>query len=314
MSVNPLFPEWIMESFTKGGAALNERSKELFAKTVELSSHFDQSYLSIPAQSELGVLKSTKPEDIHKQYGIDSPREFILLNLLESFHYHAVYQIRELALSLIDALSQGRFFVAAIINRSMLEVVAINYYTFRRLESHSAECLDILRSAVRTRSNKEKATQSEKYGKKTFEIITLLLDSNAATSIDWKEYLQKFDVAIETQEISKKLNVLTAIQDLQKASKLPLEDSYKIMCEFVHPNAGSKMLIVNTRTNHDESMYRLTIGDNKGNSEAALFYVDHMAEAMYYTITLAMSLFTRSQDLAEKFAKPVDRKSSETHH
>jgi hypothetical protein len=314
MSGLQILPEWIVHSVAESEGFSNTRSNEFFVKTLEMSSHFDKAYLSIPDSSDLGVLRSTAPNDIHRHYRINSPREFILLNVFETFHYQAIYQVRELSLALIDALNLGRFFVAAIINRSLFEVIAINYFTFRRVESHSAECFDILLSASKTRSSREKAAQLERYGKKTFEIATLLFDANAATSIDWKDYLQKFGVAIETQEISRKLNVLTAIQDLQKASKLPLEDIYKIMCEFVHPNAGSKMLIVNTRTAHDDLMYRLTVGDNRGNSEAALFYVDHMAEAMYYTITLAMTLFNRSQDLAEKFAKLVEKNSSETRH
>jgi hypothetical protein len=312
MSANDVLPQWIIESVSRSGAVLNDRSREFFAKTLEISSHFDQSYLSIPDKSDLGVLKSANPKDIQEYYEINSPREFILLSALEAFHYHAVYQVRELGLALVDALIQGRFFVAAIINRSMLEVVAINYYTFRRVERHSSDCFDFLRGASKTRSKAEKARILEKYGLKIFEIATLLFDANSATSIDWQDYLQKFGISIEAQDATKKLNVLTALEALQKASKLPLGDVYKTMCEFVHPNAGSKMLVVNTRKPHDQLMYRLTIGDNKGNSEAALFYVDHMAEAMYYTITLALTLFNRSQNLVSQIDALTRVNSSDT--
>jgi hypothetical protein len=314
MSANNLLPRWIIEAVNQRSAVLNDQSREFFAKTLEMSSRFDQSYLSIPAKSDLGLLKSANLQDIQEHCKIDSPREFILLSVLENFHYHAVYQVRELGLSLIDALTQGRFFVAAIINRSMLEVVAINYYTFRRVERHSSDCFGLLRDIAKTKSKREKARILEKYGEKTFEIFTLLFDANAATSINWQDYLRKFGMSIAAQDVAKKLNVLTALEDLQKASKIPLDDAYKTMCEFVHPNAGSKMLVVNTRNSHDQLMYRLTIGDNKGNSEAALFYVDHMAESMYYTITRALTLFNRSQDLIQKIDALARVKSSDTCH
>ena len=95
----------------------------------------------------------------------------------------------------------------------------------------------------------------------------------------------------------KKVNVKTAIEYLEKQSALPLWDAYNMLSEFVHPNAGSRMLIINTKRSSLPLMDALIIGDNKLNVEAAMFYVDHLAESMFYAWTLALTLNQRSQNL-----------------
>ena len=57
------------------------------------------------------------------------------------------------------------------------------------------------------------------------------------------------------------------------------------------------MLIINTKRENDPFMDAVTLGDNKSNPEAVLFYVDNMAEGMFYTISLALSLNEKGQKL-----------------
>ena len=108
---------------------------------------------------------------------------------------------------------------------------------------------------------------------------------------------ERFDIKIPESGNSKKIHINTAIEDMEKKSKLPLFSAYSILSEFVHPNAGSKMLVTNTKNPHNPLMDSLRIGDNKSNPEAVLFYFDHISEATYYTWTLALTLFHRGQDL-----------------
>ena len=292
------FPAWITEAFNNNAEKVNPKSREFFEKLLKLVPHFDQAFLSIPATSDVGVLKNFDPKEVQKQLGLESPHEFILLNVIELFHFQATYQLRELTLSLLSAMSEGRFYVAAITSRAMLEVVCINYYTFRRAEKQFEQCLELLKNAAKTKSSKERARLLSSYYQGTYEIFSKVFDANAASSISWPEYMQeKFNVTVETGELVKKVHVSTAIPDIEKKSGLPLSNAYKILSEFVHPNAGSKMLIVNTKQSRYPLMDSLTIGENKGNAEAAFFYVDHLAESMFYTWTLALTLFHRGQDL-----------------
>jgi len=185
-----------------------------------------------------------------------------------------------------------------LLNRSILEVVCINYYTFRRIENQFKLNLKFLQAAAKTKSKIEQKKMLDKYYAGTYEIFSKLFDANISTSIDWQKYMQdKFKVTITKSEEQKRIHVQTAIQDIEKTSGLRLEEAYSILSEFVHPNLGSKMLIVNTRNANDSLMDSLTLGGNKSNSEAALFYFDHLAESMFYTVTLALSLFDRGQKL-----------------
>lgn len=176
----------------------------------------------------------------------------------------------------------------------MLEVICVNYYTFRRIDSRFKRCLEFIKAAAKTKSAAEKSKLLNKYHQETYEIFSEVFDANTASSIDWpKLLLEKHSITIPTGYVTKKIHVNTAIRDIENQSGLPLVDAYNVLSEFCHPNAGSKMLVVNTKRTHDPLMDALTIGDNKANSEAALFYIDYMSESTFYALTLALTLVDR---------------------
>ena len=121
---------------------------------------------------------------------------------------------------------------------------------------------------------------------------------------------EKFQINIAASEQSKKVHVNTAIEDIEKQSGLPLKEAYNLLSEFVHPNAGSKMLVVNTKQSHHPLMDALKIGNNKGNPEAALFFIDQLSESVFYTWTLALTLFNRGQELLEVIDRLIPKEPS----
>ncbi len=315
MSGPNIFPIWIVDAVNKNQSQLNSKSKEFFENIIDIFPHFDQFFLSIPATSDLGVLKSYDASIIQKNYEAASPQEFILLSTCELFHFQSIYQLRELGLSLLSSLTNGQFYVSAILNRAMFEVVCVNYYTFRRVEQKLKQCLEYLHTAAKTRSPTERKNILKKYYQGTYEIFSSLSNANSASSINWKRYYsEKYNVITSANDEVKKIHIGTVIPDLEKVSGLPLSRAYEMLSEFVHPNAGSKMLIVNTKRPHDVVMDRLVIGDNKDNVEAALFYTDHVAESMFYTLTLALTLFDREQKLISALACLVSGKIPKVVH
>lgn len=300
MNKAPNFPNWIADAIKANQTKLSPKSKYYFEKLLELLPFFHQKILNLPETSDIGVLRSYSPKNLQDEFGITVSPEFILQNVFETFHFQAIYQLRELGTSLFDSLGEGRFYVSAIISRAMLETVCVNYYTFRRVDSQLRDCIETLKSAVRTRSELERSRILAKYYQGVYEIFSKLYDANLASSISWKEYMrEKFGINLGGGEDSKKVHVNTAIEDIEKKSGLPLKEVYGVLSEFVHPNAGSKMLLVNTRLPHLPFMDALRIGDNKGNSEAVLFYVDYLSEAMYCSWALALSFFDRGQEIVE---------------
>ena len=155
-----------------------------------------------------------------------------------------------------------------------------------------SECFKWLQLASKTKSPNERDNLNSKYGENLYKIYSLVYDANTATSLDWGSYLTQFGWSI-TSEPSKKKNTQDAIADIAKKSKLPLTDVYDVLSEFVHPNAGSKMLVINTRQAQHQLMDVVTVGNNRHNEEAGLFYVDHLAEGLYYSLTLSLSLSDR---------------------
>jgi hypothetical protein len=315
MKNNNEFPEWIVNTFNQNQDQLSPRSKEFFEKILENFPHFDQSFLSIPSTTAIGVLKSYDPAQVANQYGFKSSIEFILLNIFESFHFQTIYQLRELGASFFAALSEGRFYVSALLIRSMLEVVSVNYYTLIKVENKLRQNLAYLKSATKTKSVSEKEKLLQIYYQGTYEIFSRLFDANTATSIDWQKNLQdKFGFTVSKSEKRKIIHVHDGIKDLAKASGLPLWEAYSNLSEFVHPNVGSKMLIVNTKHEHDPYMDAITLGENNSNSEAALFFIDYMAESIFYTLTLALTLSDRGQKIIVLLDNMVKEEGSKTVH
>lgn len=288
------FPDWIVTVASKNQASINKESQDYFDKVKELYPHYVSAYIDIPSHVELGVLKSHNPAEVSDYFQKEGPSEFIIFNIYETFHFVFVYQIRELSLIMQDCLESGKFFGAAIINRSIFELVCTNYYTFRRVESKFSECIEMIKKLARTKSAVEKETLKKQYFEKLYEIYAVLHRGNTASSINWQEHMQKFGLAKSEDRDVERMHISTAIEDIQKQSKMPLQKIYGLMSEFVHPNYGSKTLIIKTSSKHNDLMDKLTIGENQNNGEAALFYIDQCSEGLYTTLTLAMSLIDRS--------------------
>ena len=315
MSRSPAFPAWIVKTVENNSDQINPKSREFFEKLLELVPHFDRAFLSIPATCDIGILKSYDPNEVQRHFELESPIEFIMLNAFELFHFQTTYQLRELSISLLSELTEGRFYVSAITSRSMLEVVCTNYYTFRRADNKFKQCLEIISNAANTKSTNEKSRLASRYHREAYEFFSTIFDANTGSSIDWSKYMQnRFNQNIKAGEQVKKVHVNTAIEDIAKQSGFPLQGAYNVLSEFVHPNAGSKMLIIKTKQSRYPLMDALTIGDNKENSEAALFYIDHVAESMFYTWTLALTLFHRSQKLIAVLDELVPKGSSRNVH
>jgi hypothetical protein len=309
------FPDWILNAVHKNKSQLNSKSIDFYDKFLEYLPHFDSCFISIPTTSAIGVLKSYAPDELEANYGFKSSVEFILLNIFEKFHYQATYQLRELAISLFEALGEGRFYVSALLNRAMLEVVCVNYYTLTKVESKFMQNLKYLQSAIKTKSPDEKEKLLKIYYQGVYDVFSKLFDANTSASLDWQKYLDgKFGIIIPKSEKKKIIHVHDGIRDLEKASGLPLWEVYSTLSEFVHPNLGSKMLIINTKHEHFPFMDEVILGDNKGNSEAAIFYIDHIAESMYYTVTLSLTLFDRGQKLISLLDHMSSENGGETVH
>lgn len=301
------FPDWIINSVGKNQASINKESLEYFEKVRDLYPHFVNAYVDIPSNVDLGVLRSHNPSLVSDCYQKIRPCEFIVFNVYETFHFILIYQVRELFQVMQDCLESGKYFGVAIINRSIFELICTTYYTFRRVESKFSDCIKILKKIVKTKSAIETKTLTKQYFEKLREIYVALHRGNTASSIDWQDHMQKFGlVELEKSEINK-IHIGTVIEDIQKQTKMPLSKIYGLMSEFVHPNYGSKTLIIKTSNKHDELMDKITIGDNNNNEEAALFYIDWCSEGLYVTLTLAMSLFDRSSKLLTALSQIIEK-------
>jgi hypothetical protein len=310
-----IFPEWIMAVEKSDGHKLNTVSRDFFKKSMEIYPNFREAYANCPETSEIGILKNHDPCVLEDHYEKSTLAYFIIANISETLHYQFLYQTRELALAFHSALERGMFYTAATLHRSIFESVCIYYYTLSRVEKKYKESEGLLASIAKTKSNSEKSKLTPKYYNILYDIYSLVFRANTATSLDWGDYLKKFGYTGDgSHNSSDRIHVNTAIEDLAKKSKLPLQDAYNLMSEFVHPNYGSKTLVIRTARPHQKYMDVVALGDNFENPEAALFYLDNFSESLFYTLTLACSLNERSIRFLDKVFKLISEVNKEKGH
>ena len=118
------FPAWIANEAIKNRDQLSIKSFTFFEKALEIYPSFLSMYINIPKTCELGVYKSLSPRSLEEEYDKNTLPYFISANSAEVFHYNFIYQIREIGLAMHQALEAGSFYVASVLNRSMLELVS----------------------------------------------------------------------------------------------------------------------------------------------------------------------------------------------
>lgn len=299
------FPAWIANEAKKNRDQLSANSFAFFEKALEIYPSFLSMYINIPKISELGVLTNSSPWSLEEEFDKRTLPYFISANSAEVFHYNFIYQIREIGLAMHQALEAGSFYVASVLNRSMLELVCSSYDTLRRVEAEFKESMFRLKEASKTKSVSERGRTFTKHYEGVFKIHALLHEANTTSSINWAEHMKEFGYDLKLIE-HKKIHVHNAIKDIGRLSDLPTWKIYGLMSEFAHPNLGGKMLVVNTRRPKTRFMDVVVLGENSGNSEAALFYIDQLSESLFCTITLACSLSDRSQNFLNHIFGIID--------
>jgi hypothetical protein len=299
------FPQWILREVRNSSVSLNGASLSFLEKVVDLYPHFDQRYISAADRSNLEALSTYDLDQIANLYHGADPRLVILRSEYEQFYFVTCYQIRELAPIFAKAFADGDFYTSVIIARSVLEISSCAHYILRRLQSKFIEISKVATSSQKTKSADQKRKLHIEFLTKIYEAFSHLHRANRASGFPWAEHLGRFGVELNDASFGKVLHTGTCMEDISKAYKLPIESCYAVLSEFVHPNFGSKTLLVGSREPINAVMDRLKIG-SVNREEKCLWFVDHISESLYHTLNLALTfhqsggeLYTFICDLSE---------------
>ena len=289
---NSHFPEWIMREARENSASLNVASLEFLEKVAELYPNFGATYIIALPQADLEAVSTYDFDQLQSIYPDRYPILVILRSEYEQFYFIICYQVRELSISFAKSLTDGDFYASAILARSVLEICSCAHYTLRRLQSKFVEISKVAMNLARTKSPSHIAAGRKDLLKKMYEAFEYLHRANRPSNFPWADHLERFGVKINEDSFEKALHTNDCIKDISKASKLPIENCYSILSEFVHPNFGSKTLLVGSRQPINEAMDRLKIG-SVSREEKCLWFIDHLSESLYYTVSLALTFHQR---------------------
>lgn len=230
----------------------------------------------------------------------------------EQFYFITCYQVRELATAFAESLAKGDFYASAIMARSILEICSCAHYILRRLQSKFVEISKVAASFAASKSVSHIDKMSNEFLTKIYEAFSYLHRANRASSFPWAAHFERYGVELNEASFGKALHTGTCIEDISKAYKLPIENCYAILSEFVHPNFGSRTLLVGTREPINATMDKLRIGSVK-REEKCLWFIDHISEPLYHTLNLALTFHQHGGDLYN-FICDVSESASNTYH
>ncbi len=306
------FPDWILKAAHSDAAKLNAASLGFLDQLVELYPHFDQVYVNAEPVARLTVLSTYDLGRISSNYPDADPRLLILRSAYEQFFFITGYQIREIAIPLVKAINKGDFYVAAILIRSILEISGCAHYILRRLQTKFVELSKTAASHVASKSADHIAKMRKEFATKLYEAFSYLQRANTSSAFPWAEHLQRFGVKLSDPSLGKALNAKSCIDDVAAAYKQPINSCYDVLSEFVHPNFGSKTLLIGTRERINEVTDRLKIGASN-RDEKCLWFVDHFSESLFHTIHLALTFHQNGASLYD-FICDVSERANNTYH
>jgi len=305
-------PHWMVQEARKNSGSLNAASLSFFDKLAEFYPHFDARYVAAPARADLEALSTYDLDQIAALYPGADPRLVILRSEYEQFYFITCYQVRELAIAFARALAAGDFYVGAILARSILEISSCAHYILRRLQSKFVEISNVATSYAKTKSADHSEKLRTEFLTKIYEAFSHLHRANTASSFPWSEHFERLGVKLNEASFGKVLHTQTCIEDVSKAYKLPIESSYATLSEFVHPNFGSKTLLVGSRKPINTAMDKLKIG-SVNREEKCLWFIDHISEPLYHTLNLALTFHQHGGDLYN-FICDVSERTRDTYH
>lgn len=306
------FPNWILEAARTHTTQLNATSLGFLEQVAELYPHFDKGYVNAPPLAELTVLSSYNLDRIYAYYPDADPRLLILRSAYEQFFFITGYQIRELAIPFARSFESGEFYAAAILIRSILEISSCAHYILRRLQTKFVELSKTSASLVASKSADHIAKMHKEFATKLYEAFSYLQRANTASAFPWAEHLQRFGIELSDPSFGKALNTKSCIEDIAGAYKQPFNVCYDVLSEFVHPNFGSKTLLIGTREPVNDVTDRLKIGASN-RDEKCLWFVDHLSESLLHTIKLALTFHQNGAGLYN-FICDVSENARNTYH
>lgn len=306
------FPRWIINEARANAVALNATSLSFFDKIVDVYPHFEARYVHAPPQADLEALSTYDLKQISALYPGADPRLVILRSEYEQFYFITCHQVRELAAAFAKALAAGDFYACAIMARSILEISSCAHFILRRLQAKFVEISNVAASYAKTKSADHIAKMRTEFLTKIYEAFSTLHRANRASGFPWSEHFERFGVELKDASFGKALHTNTCIEDVSKAYKLPLESCYAILSEFVHPNFGSKTLLVGSREPINTAMDRLKIG-SVNREEKCLWFIDHISEPLYHTLNMALTFHQHGGDLYN-FICDVSESTRDTYH
>lgn len=220
-------------------------------------------------------------------------------SLLFIFVYTYFYKLKQLYRSLNLILQSRNYLSAGIISRSAIEEVAFFFYFLRRVEDSTPKIIQSFKNAKRGKIEQERWTEG--ISQVLYDLFSNLDRATRGSSYDWS----KFHNGLESNQLPKKLNVQTCIDDLVKKSEFPINNYYDLFSEMAHPNFGSHTMVVKTRVSVSEFLGQVVLGETN-NLESSLWFFDMFSEGLDEVVKLSLVSLNRGNTQLKFFKELSD--------
>lgn len=303
-----MIPAYIKRTLSEKSSYLHESTIKNFIEIELREKHVYETIINAPSEVKLGYLTSCSPEEVASISG-NRPFEFLIFNYYENIYFNAFLQIKRLTRNFSENLEERDYYSSAIILRAWLEVVISAYYPLIKSEKLIGECIQILNSLAKTKSEHEQLRLNKRYAEITYQIFSNGFDFFHSCSADFNHnLLAKFKVDTSAFPKTKKIHINDTITVIEKESKLPIKSIYSLLSDFCHPNSGSRMLMMETLEDGVGILQEAILSSQPNSEEASLFYLDTFSEAILLNLNLSLTLPERYKRFLDFWFELVDHK------
>ncbi len=289
----------------------NEIARNLGAESRE---NFTELCLSYDALSRyLAVLPenieltSYLTHDLNELSEIFDPK-YVQISLIESLifecYYSSFYKIKRSCSNIDRLIIDNDYYTSVVLLRLLFEeVVYFNCFVFDIKKTLG----DLFRTIEGNLKSKD-ALDAHYVHSQLFKIYDYLDKFYFQSRLDWKTF--RFgdaaweDISGETVPTTREsTNILTYLKKIEKKAPYPFTKYYDLLCEFSHPNLGSRLMLLKTRTDDKKNpklVSTVTLG-NTDNNESMFWFFDTFAEPMNKTVILALNTINEADRQLEMF-------------
>ena len=310
-----IYPSWLTEDDLDRIRSMSSPTASRSLDECQSQLHLLSNYLDkFPEKMKLFSIKNYYPtEELLTYY---TKKFDAVIHLCECWSMrwlcHHAYRMKGHLDLMKESMEAGNWTVACSLLRNIIEEIACFDFNMGKISKEFSEILEIQKQI---KVNKGEGNSSDRdlnqmFVLKHIDMIELMSQAIYRTSIDWEELMKKIsdECGIDYEKLStrerympKKVNIMTAIDKMDKRYSKKFRGHYCMLSELLHPNFGANMLVIESAKEFEREYEFICMSSNIRTIAKAKLFFDISSELIASAFKIENDNLKKAQDAHELF-------------